>query len=91
MAFVDARDMAGWLVDMAAQGQSGGVNTTGPAGMTTFRGLLHAATSVGDHEAVVPSIQGRAWITGYTQHVLQPDDPFATGLPVGDIWSSVRD
>jgi proline racemase len=46
---------------------------------------------VGDHEAVVPSIQGRAWITGYVQHVLQPDDPFPTGLTVGDIWSTVRD
>lgn len=40
MAFVDARDLAGWLVDQAAQGRSGAVNTTGPAGMTTFRGLL---------------------------------------------------
>jgi proline racemase len=24
-------------------------------------------------------------------HVLQPDDPFPTGLTVGDIWSTVRD
>jgi proline racemase len=58
---------------------------------TTFRGLLHEETTVGGREAVVPSIQGRAWITGYNQHVLQPDDPFPTGLTVGDIWSSVRD
>jgi proline racemase len=58
---------------------------------TTFRGLLHEVTTVGGREAVVPSIQGRAWITGYTQHVLQPDDPFPTGLTVADIWSSVRD
>jgi proline racemase len=58
---------------------------------TTFRGLLHDRTTVGGHDAVVPSIQGRAWITGYAQHVLQPDDPFPTGLTVGDIWSTVRD
>jgi proline racemase len=58
---------------------------------TTFRGMLHERTVVGGHEAVVPSIQGRAWITGYMQHVLQPDDPFPTGLTVGDIWSTVRD
>ena len=58
---------------------------------TTFRGLLHERTTVGDRDAVVPSIQGRAWITGYAQHVLQPDDPFPTGLTVGDIWSTVRD
>lgn len=58
---------------------------------TTFRGLLHDVTTVGAHAAVVPSIQGRAWITAYTRHVVAPDDPFPTGLTVGDIWSSVRD
>jgi proline racemase len=58
---------------------------------TTFRGLLHERTKVGGYDAVVSSIQGRAWITGYIQHVLQPDDPFPTGLTVGDIWSTVRD
>ena len=41
------------------------------------------------HDAVVPSIQGRAWITGYVQHVVAPDDPFPEGLTVGDIWSPV--
>ena len=58
---------------------------------TTFRGILHERITVGDHEAVVPSIQGRAWITGYVQHVLQPEDPFPTGLTVGDICSPVQD
>jgi proline racemase len=58
---------------------------------TTFHGMLHEHTTLGDHEAVVPSIQGRAWITGYVRHVLQPDDPFPTGLTVGDIWSPVND
>ena len=58
---------------------------------TTFHGMLHERTTVGDYEAVVPSIQGRAWITGYMQHVLQPDDPFPTGLTVGDIWSPIDD
>jgi proline racemase len=58
---------------------------------TTFRGVLHERTTVGGYEAVVPSIQGRAWITGHVQHVLQPDDPFPTGLTVGDIWSPIAD
>ena len=58
---------------------------------TTFRGMLHERITLGDQPAVVPSIQGRAWITGYVQHVLQPDDPFPTGLTVGDIWSTVGD
>ena len=54
-----------------------------------FRGVLHERTTIGPHDAVVPSIQGRAWITGYVQHVLQPDDLFPTGLTVGDIWSPI--
>ena len=58
---------------------------------TTFRGMLHERTTAGDRDAVVPSIQGRAWITGHVQHVLQPDDPFPRGLTVGDIWSPVQD
>jgi proline racemase len=56
---------------------------------TAFHGVLHERTTVGDYEAVVPSIRGRAWITGFMQHVLQPDDPFPTGLTVGDIWSPI--
>ena len=58
---------------------------------TAFHGVLHERTTVGDYEAVVPSIRGRAWITGFMQHVLQPDDPFPTGLTVGDIWSPIDD
>ena len=43
-------------------------------------------TRVGDRAAVIPSIQGRAWITGFAQYVLAPDDPFPEGFMVGDIW-----
>jgi proline racemase len=81
MAALHARGELGLHVPFIHQGVLG----------TTFRGMLHERTTVGGQEAVVPSIQGRAWITGYVQHVLQPDDPFPTGLTVGDIWSTVRD
>jgi proline racemase len=30
--------------------------------------------------AVVPTITGRAWITGFSQHVLAADDPFPSGF-----------
>jgi nucleoside-diphosphate-sugar epimerase len=54
IALVDARDLAGWLVEMAEQGRSGAVNATGPAGMTTLRGLLEVCREVtgGDVEWV---------------------------------------
>jgi proline racemase len=80
MAALHARGELGLGVPFVHQGVLG----------TTFHGMLHERTTVGGQDAVVPSIQGRAWITGYVQHVLQPDDPFPTGLTVGDIWSTTR-
>ena len=54
IALVDARDLAGWLVEMAEQGRTGAVNATGPAGMTTLGGLLDVCREVtgGDAEWV---------------------------------------
>jgi 2'-hydroxyisoflavone reductase len=42
VAFVDVRDLAGWLVAAAAEPWSGPVNATGPVGMTTYGGMLAA-------------------------------------------------
>lgn len=53
---------------------------------TTFTGRLIAETRVGKYAAVIPTISGRAWITGFSQYVLEDDDPFPTGFTVGDIW-----
>jgi proline racemase len=55
---------------------------------TTFTGRLIRETKVGPYRAVVPTISGRAWITGYAQYVLDPEDPFPEGFTVGDIWGS---
>lgn len=46
IALVDARDLADWLVRGVEQGWSGGVNATGPAGMTTLGGLLRTCAEV---------------------------------------------
>jgi 2'-hydroxyisoflavone reductase len=51
IAAVDARDLAGWLVDAAERGLSGGVNATGPAGMTTLGGLLDVCRAVTGSDA----------------------------------------
>ncbi|WP_448613850.1 NAD-dependent epimerase/dehydratase family protein [Modestobacter sp. URMC 112] len=46
IALVDARDLAGWLVEAVERGLSGAVNATGPAGMTTLGGLLETCRQV---------------------------------------------
>jgi proline racemase len=53
---------------------------------TVFTGCLHEETTVGPYNAVVPSISGRAWITGVSTYTLDPTDPFPEGFTVGDIW-----
>ncbi|GGI98656.1 proline racemase [Saccharopolyspora subtropica] len=53
---------------------------------TTFTGTLRDTTRIGDHEAVLPSISGRGWITGFSQFVLHDTDPFPQGYVLGDLW-----
>ncbi len=47
---------------------------------TAFTGRLIAETTVGGVPAVVPTITGRAWITGMAQYLLDEDDPFPEGF-----------
>jgi proline racemase len=53
---------------------------------TTFTGRLVGETRVGKYAAVIPTISGRAWITGFSQYVVDAEDPFPAGFTVGDIW-----
>ncbi len=53
---------------------------------TIFTGRLLRETKVGDYTAVVPTISGTAWITGFAQYVVDPEDPFPNGFTTGDIW-----
>ena len=53
---------------------------------TTLTGRLVKKTKVGNYDAVVPTITGRAWITGFAQYVLDDSDPFPEGYTIGDIW-----
>ncbi|PZG17280.1 proline racemase [Micromonospora craterilacus] len=45
-----------------------------------FVGRLIDRTTVGDRPAVIPTVTGRAWITGTAQYFLDPTDPFPTGF-----------
>ncbi|MBO3745421.1 proline racemase family protein [Streptosporangiaceae bacterium NEAU-GS5] len=47
---------------------------------TRFTGRLLGTTEVGPYEAVLPSITGRAWVTGTAQYHLDPGDPFPAGF-----------
>ncbi|WP_329124320.1 proline racemase family protein [Streptomyces sp. NBC_01353] len=47
---------------------------------TRFTGRLIEETEVGGVPAVVPTITGRAWLTGTAQYFLDPEDPFPGGF-----------
>jgi proline racemase len=53
---------------------------------TIFTGRLIEETQVGAYRAVVPTLSGQAWITGFAHYVVDPTDPFPEGFKVGDIW-----
>jgi proline racemase len=53
---------------------------------TVFTGRVLEETAIGPHRAIVPSITGQAWITGFASYVVDPTDPFPDGFTVGDIW-----
>ena len=45
-----------------------------------FTGRLIRETTVEGIPAVIPTITGRAWVTGIGQYMLDPSDPFPTGF-----------
>lgn len=53
---------------------------------TAFTGSLTGTTEVGSYRAVLPSLSGRGWITGFNTYVLAEDDPFPRGYTVADLW-----
>jgi proline racemase len=51
-----------------------------------FRGRIVGETTVGGRPAIIPAIEGRAWITGYHTYMLDPADPYPMGYVVADTW-----
>src|SRR5262245_9110705 len=76
MATLHARGVLGLGDDFRHEGVLG----------TVFVGRLVEETTVGPYAAVVPTITGAGWITGFSQWVIDPTDPFPNGWTVGDIW-----
>jgi len=57
---------------------------------TVFTGeLIREVDNGAPYPAVVPTLTGRAWITGTATYMLEPDDPFPEGFTLGDIWGGV--
>jgi len=55
---------------------------------TEFEGRILAETKVGKYAAIVPSIRGSAWLTGFHTYVLDASDPFPEGYVVADTWGT---
>lgn len=51
-----------------------------------FHCAIEAETEIGGRPAIVPTISGRAWITGTQQLMLDPDDPWPAGYRLSDTW-----
>jgi proline racemase len=49
---------------------------------TRFSGRVVGRTKVGDHEAIVPDIEGSAWITGEHTFLIDEDDPLKHGFRI---------
>lgn len=47
---------------------------------TVFTGSVVEETSFGPHKAVIPQVEGRAWINGRAQFLIDPDDPLKDGF-----------
>jgi proline racemase len=51
-----------------------------------FVGEIAGITTVGNRAAIIPTITGRAWISGQTTLMLDPDDPWPDGYRISDTW-----
>lgn len=47
---------------------------------TLFTGRVVRETTFGDYDAVIPEIEGSAWITGQNEFLISPDDPLREGF-----------
>lgn len=50
---------------------------------------LEALTDLAGTPAIIPTITGRAWITGTRQEMLDPADPWPAGYRLSDTWPRI--
>ncbi len=54
-----------------------------------FLGRIEADTTLGGRPAIIPSISGRAWISGRRTEMLDPADPWPQGYKLSDTWPRI--
>jgi proline racemase len=54
---------------------------------TVYTGHIVDEVEIAGRPGVVPTIGGQAWISGFSNYVLDPTDPFANGFTLGDLWA----
>jgi proline racemase len=54
-----------------------------------FLGRIEADTTLGGKPAIIPSISGRAWISGRRTEMLDPSDPWPQGYRLSDTWPRI--
>jgi proline racemase len=54
-----------------------------------FLGKIEADTALAGRPAIVPSITGRAWISGRRTEMLDPSDPWPEGYKLSDTWPRI--
>jgi proline racemase len=53
---------------------------------TEFDCRIDSELTIGGRPGIVPIISGRAWVTGTSQLMLDPSDPFPGGYRLSDAW-----
>ena len=56
---------------------------------STFGCRIEAETELAGRPAIIPSVSGRAWITGTHQLMLDPADPYPGGYRLSDTWPGI--
>lgn len=51
-----------------------------------FQARIVSETAIGDTPAIIPAVTGRAWLTGASQQMLDPRDPWPQGYRITDTW-----
>ncbi|MEZ5776519.1 MAG: proline racemase family protein [Hyphomicrobiaceae bacterium] len=53
---------------------------------TEFHGAIAGETEIAGRRAILPTIRGRAWITGFSSYLHDQTDPFPEGFFLNDNW-----